>query len=508
MAQLFHPSSFEVVTGLANGTALQIAPVVTTAITSMNNYAAAIAVSDPSLASTLLVTATALTLQSSKILGSLPSYFNQIVSHVSTASDIVASTGTMANIGFGDLGSGITNIATMSDQGLSNVLGNLTVAAEVMQHAGKVYDVTDLASFGTPGGLVNSLIVNRLANYSGLNAQLAINQVDMTQLTAPAFAPQIVNALLVIRDITILNTVADHYGIDRSKVTNSLADLLKISIYSAASSQLLGGFATLSTKLRDLGATFANANVAANMLTSLSVPHVPLMTTANVTLQSMSDSFKITAGAALGTGSSVHGYPLLTDFMSTVIGNSLIANIADTSAPTLTMANSLTTQINYVYDLFLKAGITFDVPAGPVPSPGTVRTDFISSTNQRVFTGVGPYTIGSRQLSVYIGGVRQSEYAYTETSTTSFTLSVGIQAGITVLAEIEGYIPPSSTTQLASMLTFANELGTYGANADASTVLTQVCNPTTKGGQAVLLRLAEGKNHAALAACNISPLQF
>lgn len=72
----------------------------------------------------------------------------------------------------------------------------------------------------------------------------------------------------------------------------------------------------------------------------------------------------------------------------------------------------------------------------------TQRQTFTASASQTVYTLTGGlvYTPGSGQLRVYIDGVRQFPSAYTETSTTVFTLSTGVDAGTIVLAEIDGYV--------------------------------------------------------------------
>lgn len=67
----------------------------------------------------------------------------------------------------------------------------------------------------------------------------------------------------------------------------------------------------------------------------------------------------------------------------------------------------------------------------------TTRVEYTATAGQTLFTNTGTYTIGTGQLRVYINGVRQFPAAYTETSTTSFTLSAGVPAGTLVMAEID-----------------------------------------------------------------------
>jgi len=80
----------------------------------------------------------------------------------------------------------------------------------------------------------------------------------------------------------------------------------------------------------------------------------------------------------------------------------------------------------------------------------TSRNTFTATEGQQLFTGVGTYVPGAGQLRIFIDGVRQFPSEYVETSSTSFTLTVGLPAGVKVFAEIDAYtgvaIPASSIT--------------------------------------------------------------
>lgn len=91
----------------------------------------------------------------------------------------------------------------------------------------------------------------------------------------------------------------------------------------------------------------------------------------------------------------------------------------------------------------------------------TSRVTFTATAGQTLFTGVGTYSIGAGQLRVYIDGVRQNPDAYTETSTTSFTLSAGVPVGTKVLAEVDGY---KDFTVVASAVTFSAVGGIASTN--------------------------------------------
>lgn len=67
------------------------------------------------------------------------------------------------------------------------------------------------------------------------------------------------------------------------------------------------------------------------------------------------------------------------------------------------------------------------------------RTTYTATAGQTVFSSTGTYTIGSNQLRVFINGVRQFPSEYTETTTTSFTMTSGLAAGDLVMAEVDSY---------------------------------------------------------------------
>ena len=95
----------------------------------------------------------------------------------------------------------------------------------------------------------------------------------------------------------------------------------------------------------------------------------------------------------------------------------------------------------------------------------TSRNEFTATSGQTVFTGIGTYTIGAGQLRVYINGVRQFPAAYTETSSTSFTLTSGVLSGTKILAEVDGYI---NNTVTASTTAFSPTAGVLATNVQAA----------------------------------------
>ena len=198
-------------------------------------------------------------------------------------------------------------------------------------------------------------------------------------------------------------------------------------------------------------------------------------------------SFTLTAGVAVGTAvlAEVDGYVSAPSVLPTQTGNDgkfLTTNGTLVSWATIPSVYVLPTATTTVLGGVKVDGTTITINgSGVISSVGggtsgtiinTSRTVFTATTNQTVFTGVGTYTIGTGQLRVYIAGVRQFPTAYTETTTTSFTLTAGVAAGTSVLAEVDGY---TSTPALYS-LPIATTTILGGVKVDGTTI---TINPST-----------------------------
>lgn len=354
MSNTITPSMLVAITGICNVSALQVSPVITNAISSITAYASSISGSNPTLSANLTTAVSSLSTQSNIVLSGFTSFIGQVLSHITTVQTITNSVNFVSNIQYTDLGSGITDITSLSDQGLSETLGNLLVVAEVIQNASKVYDITHMESFGLPGGLVSSTMTNKLANYAGVNAQLSQYGVDPNQLNDSRFYPQIINALRTITDQTILDTVTDHYGLGRGSITN-LADLLNINLYTKNATQIHGGFQGISTKMTDLGVKFKKVADAVAMLTNISTPNVSNLAVTTDRLSSFANL--ILPNITNMTG----GNPTIYDFFSTITSNAFI-NSFSTTIPSQGMVDQLTTQINHVNSLFSMIGVQLNQP--------------------------------------------------------------------------------------------------------------------------------------------------
>jgi hypothetical protein len=96
----------------------------------------------------------------------------------------------------------------------------------------------------------------------------------------------------------------------------------------------------------------------------------------------------------------------------------------------------------------------------------TVRSTVTATAGQRVFT-TAEYVVGAGQLRVYIDGVRQFPGVYSETSSTSFTLTqlAGVPAGTLVFIEIDAFVGQAITASNVVNAPAGNLISTTVQNA-------------------------------------------
>jgi hypothetical protein len=169
------------------------------------------------------------------------SFLNQAQAHIKDSIDLRRSTDFMANTSYGDFGSGITNMGSMADRGLTNSLGSLSGAGAAMASTGSMFNGVDIKNFGSPVGLVQSLQNNKLANATGVNQKLTEAGVDLNDLDNPVYKDQISQVMGSIKDPAALHAAADQFNI-----TDPYAGLPTYtgsdgSLYNNSASKLLGG---------------------------------------------------------------------------------------------------------------------------------------------------------------------------------------------------------------------------------------------------------------------------
>lgn len=302
----------------------------------------------------------------------LGSFLNQAQGHISDAIDLNNTTNFISTTNFVDYGSGITNMSSMVDQGLTGKLGSLSAAGAALTSTGSMFDGIDSKNIGSPAGLVQALNANKLGNSSGLNAKLEAAGVDLNNLESPKYADKIAQVTSSIKDPAILKTVSSHFGQTTSGQT-SLGELSN-PIKSLSPANLAGlktDAAGIAQKFSDMGAKFPSMNSASDMLSKISVPEIPSLDSAVPSLGGLmsspdiSGTLKSMTGAGLSSSLSPNlgpdGLPSITDFTQSVAGGPAFTNILSNgiSAESISALRASTTKASA---LFENSGIDLDSP--------------------------------------------------------------------------------------------------------------------------------------------------
>jgi hypothetical protein len=371
------PNTIKAMSGISQNAALQIAPDVQTAMNKLD-YRNISNVALWNSANVALANLT--TMQSNLGFGgatvgntSVPgspnqaafgSFLNQAKGHIDDSIELKKSTNFMSNIDFNDLGSGITNMSSLSTQGLNTSFGDLSGAANALTASGPCFDLTNMSNFGQGSGLVEKLSSVKLANASGVNAALTENGVNLNDLNNPVYADTITNTLSDITDPTTIATVTDQFGISPYGKISSLNDFTDLNKLTnpATVSGLTGGLTGMSTKFSDLGASFPSPTAAADMLNGIEVPNIPTLDSSVTSLNKLISDESSTLTNLTGTGTGALGMPSTTDFLQSVAGG---PGITAFNSGTLTESsiNTIGAIPNQASTLFDKAGVDFTTPA-------------------------------------------------------------------------------------------------------------------------------------------------
>jgi hypothetical protein len=124
----------------------------------------------------------------------------------------------------------------------------------------------------------------------------------------------------------------------------------------------------------------------------------------------------------------------------------------------------------------------------------TTRYTEVGNGVKTLFTGIPTYTPGTGQLRVYINGVRQFPTTYTETSSTSVTLSVAPKSTDTVFFEIDGFINYAVTAASVTITAIGGLTGitnVQDALASLSANKANTASPTFTGTPASVTAAAD-----------------
>jgi hypothetical protein len=376
------PSTVTAMVGINQGSALQLSPDVTSAMSKLSSVSAL----DPNYAAAQTALTNLKTLQGkmgfpyggTQNAPAFGSMLNQAQAHINDSNELKNATNFISGSNFSDFGSGITNMSSMTTQGLNGSFGSLPSAATVMGKTGSCFDLKDMSNFGTGTGLVNSLKNNKLANFSGVNQALTANQVDINDLNDPVYSESITKVLTNIKDPGIISKVKTQFGVSPPGDIASLNDFTDITKLTTASerSGLSTNLAGIGTKFGDLGAKFSSPSAASTMLNNISVPSIPNLESAAPSLSTLmsghSSVLKSMTGESLATlanpNNGVNGLPGITDFAQHVAGGPAITNFNTSSISASTIAQ-LEASTAKATSLWSTAGV--DLTTQPPNSLGT-----------------------------------------------------------------------------------------------------------------------------------------
>ena len=498
------PATLTAMVGMAQGggAAIDIAPKVTEAMTKLQTVASGTDYPANVNAQTALNSLTTIQgkLFNKDDAGGFGAIVGKVQSHISNSNDILNTTTFLKDSNYSDFGSGITDMSSMGDRGLTNVFGSLPGAGKAMSSFGTMFNGIDIKRFGTPSGLVESLQNNKLANATGLNQKLAEAGVDLSDIHNPVYADKISGVLGSIKDPAAISTSADQFGINNPfaglpSYTGSDSSLYKTPDF------LTGGSATapVATTIPSAGTStfgaptstgFPTASGYSTKATGIGADIAPDVGNAGG-IQSLKDLGDYTKTANPSDTAGFAGMDSLTSkFKDMGAGSVVDASKASSffgsiqKVPT-PLVNSANPTLN---SLMTEHASTFNSLIGSSTVP--TAQDFL-----------GPVA-GCSELDALADGVTDDKVTALNTklaSTNTFLSAAGITTATA-----------PATQTLSGVMGFATKLHTYGKDASTGgigSMLKNMANSSTKYGEAVKASLAEGKNNDLLSANGIGPLK-
>jgi|TARA_R110000822_G_scaffold68404_22_gene166403 hypothetical protein len=376
------PSTIKAMSGINQNLALGVAPVVTTAIAKLQVVADSSSSPANAAAANLIANLNSTNSTLAPTNAGFGSFINQAQGHVSDANDIKKATNFMANTpNFPDYGSGITNMSSLSCQGLNNEFGDLNKAGSIMSKAGSCYDTTDMSTFGQGTGFIDKINKVKMGTSTGLDSALTSNGVDITSLNDPVYTEQIQKTLQQQNDPLVLQSITDQLGVSPVGDINNMSDYLNIN--KLVGPEDLNGFDSslsgIGTKFGDMGASFSNPAQADVMLGGLQIPNVPTLDASTPSLTELISSEQAQLDSMTGTGQGPLGMPSLTDFFQSISGGPDIDALNNSDIDMTSIAN-METALNKQTTLFGQAGIDLSTPP-----PNNLNSSKTFATNLHKF---------------------------------------------------------------------------------------------------------------------------
>jgi len=493
------PATITAMVGISQNLSLKIAD----DVTSVTNYLQTIASSGVAAnvtANTILSSMTSLQSSlgfgGSSNQGGFGSILQQCVQHCKDSVQLKQATNFLESVDFDKFGSGISDMGSMVERGMSNVIGDLSAASAAMTSTGTMFNGIDVKDFGSPLGLVKALQASKLANATGVNAKLTEAGVPLSDLDNPIYADKISQVMASIKDPVAINTAAEQFNI-----TNPFGGLPSYngndsSLYTTPG--FLGGTSAATSEV-PIGAVTIGSSTESTAFGAGLAPTVPPGGGGIQSLKDLSDPSKL---ADPGSISGFAGVDALAekfkDLGASTIGNAQVAGnffgaIQQASTPLLTAAHSS------LQSLMSDLKPTIDGMTGS--GNGLLGTPNVSDFTQHV--SGGPAITGFIEAVQAQGG---NALAVDTASLTSLQDSITTAQSLFSKAGVDfGSVPSNS---LSTAMTFATNLKKFGQDTltDVAPVLRNMADTSTQWGESVKASLAEGANDKLFALNGMPPL--
>jgi hypothetical protein len=493
------PATITAMVGIAQNSALKIASDVQDSMSILTDIAASNSSANVSAAATL---SSMQALQSSLGFGGSPnqagfgSVLQQATQHCKDSVQLRQSTDFLESVDYESFGSGIKDMGSMAERGLSSSLGSLSAAGAAMASTGSMFNGVNIKDFGNPLGLVKSLQANKLANATGVTAKLAEAGVPLSDIDNPIYADKISQVMNNIKDPVAINAAADQFG-----VTNPFGGLPSYngndsSLYTTPS--FLGGASTNTSNFVE-GSITQGTSTASSAIGASLAPALPAGGGGIQSLKDLSDPTKLApSGSLAGFAGSDALAQKFKDMGAGSIADagaagSFFGAIKSAATPITTAThgtlNSLMTSLKPSIDGLTGSG------TGVKGLPSVV--DFTQHVSG------GPAVTGFLDAVRANGG---NVMAVDPSTVSALASSVTASQNLFATAGIDlSSVPPSN---LSTAMTFATSLKKFGQDklTGVSSVLENMADTSTKWGESIKASMAEGFNDKLLAANGMPPL--
>ena len=417
--------------------------------------------------------------------------------HCDDSKDIIAATTFLKNSNYPDFGSGITNMSSMTDRGMSNSFGDLSGAGAALAGTGTIFNGVDMKNIGTPGGIVEGLNNNKLGNATGINSLLAEQGINTNNLHDLANQDKISSILGSVNDPEKLKASADQFEqanpfAGLPSYTGQDASLYQTPSFGTPSNPSYPPSSSSSTAF---GAPTTTATATTGFSTggtSFGAGAAPEVTTGG--LQSLAD---------LGDPSKTGGIP--SEFSGLTGGLSGIGTkFSDMGAGKLTDASQA--------PAFFGSIQTVNTPLTDAAHPtlNSLVEDNLPDIESMIGSSIPPNV---RDILGPVGGSPEIDALasgeVTAEKVAALEASVSKSNGFIAAASLQASAG-TPTQSLGKSMGFATSLHKYGkdmSEGGVGTMLKNMANTSTKYGEGVAAALAEGKNNDLLGQNGIGPLQ-